>query len=104
MGRKKKVEEPVEEEQELQNGEETNPEGLFDSATVTVNMKVAEILGRPVENEKEQQLFLALISSFFTSPIIQEQLTMFVRFNMQNEPPKAPEIIVPEKPKLILPG
>jgi len=93
-----------EQEEELTNGLDHDPEETYKTASVTVNLVVAEILGRAVENEEEQQLFLALISSFFSSDLIFEQLKMFVQFNM-NEQPAIPEskLVVPEK-KLILPG
>ncbi len=91
-----------EEKETLTNGEAHDEEDIFTGATVSVNVPVAEVLGRPVETEEDKELFLALISSFYSSQIVYEQLKQFVRFNMDDEP-ASPEIIVPEK-KLILPG
>lgn len=88
------------EEEEKTNGVEHN-EDMFATASVTVNLFVADIAGKALETEEERELFLALISSFFQSPIIHQQLKDFVRFNMTNEPP-TPDLIIPDK-RIILP-
>lgn len=110
MPRKKKVVEPTEEElaeakgtvDEGMNGIEEHPDDLFLTASVTVNLHVADVLGRPVETDEEKELFLAVISSFFSSEPIYEQLKFFARFNMNPQTPPKPDLVVPEK-RLILP-
>lgn len=96
MPRKKVVE-----EEPKTNGIEEHPEDYFRTASVTVNLSVADVLGRPVEADEEKELFLAIISSFFSSEPVYNQLKQFVRFNMNNELP-TPDIIVPDR-HLILP-
>ena len=92
----------VEETEELTNGIEHNPE-MFSSAQVTINMQVAEVLGRPVDSEEERDLFLELINVFFSSEPVLVNLKMFIQFYM-NENAVPQKIVVPDKPKLIIPG
>jgi hypothetical protein len=97
-----KKEEVVPEEEPLTNGIEEHPEDMFLTASVTVNLHVADVLGKPVETEEDRQLFLAVISSFFQSEIVYEQLKMFVRFNMNPQTPPESQIVVPER-KILVP-
>jgi hypothetical protein len=104
MGRKKKVEEPEVQEEELSNGvAHEDPEDIFTGATVSVQVPVAETVGRVLETDEERQMFLTLISAFYSSEIVYEQLKMFVRVNMGEMKPPT-ELVVPEKKQLILPN
>lgn len=87
----------MEQEEDKTNGLDHNPDDTFLSASVTVNLFVADIVGKPVETDEEKELFLALISSFFSSDIIHVQLQDFVRLNME---PKS-DIIIPDKTIII---
>lgn len=89
-----------EEKEELTNGIEHNSE-MFSSAKVTIDMKVAQVLGRPVESEEERAMFLELINAFFSSEPVLMNLSMFVRYYMDEQ--AVPKIVVPDKPKLVLP-
>ena len=92
------------EEEELTNGLDEHAEGVYDSASVTVTVSPAEVVGRPLE-EGEHELFLALLNEFFASPMIGANLQMFVQFYMnEQQAPAEQKLVVPEKPKLILPG
>jgi hypothetical protein len=92
-----------EQQEELTNGiDHSDLEETYRSATVTVNMQVADVLGRPLANEEERKMFLALASSFFGSDIVYQQLQYFVQMNMNPQNFKQPDIIVPDK-KLIVP-
>lgn len=92
-----------EQQEELTNGiDHSDLEETYRSATVTVNMQVADVLGRPLADEEERKMFLALASSFFGSEIVYQQLQYFVQMNMNPQNFKQPDIIVPDK-KLIIP-
>ena len=91
----KKKEEP------LINGIEENPEDVFSKASVKIEVVVSEIAGRPLETEEEKAMFLELMNAFFSSDIVYENLKMFVQFYLEQQ--AVPKVLVPEKPKIILP-
>lgn len=61
----------------MENGEKKN-----EGAKVEVNLVVEDVLGRSLETEEERQVFLAIISSFFSSEPVYNQLKQFVKLNM----------------------
>lgn len=90
--------------EELTNGLDEHTENVYDSATVSVQVQVAEVVGRPLETDEEKALFLTLLNTFFQSEMLQENLKMFVQFYMnEQQAPTEQKLVVPEKPKLIVP-